>query len=215
MKLKFRMTARERWVLTFAPALAIIGLYFFYFSDSVNAELERQKQREAAAHIPLPPPTPSAGLTAAKKALEDLKRDIADRDARIAKYETQILALPKNGDGSIGGNAPAYLIEHVETIFERRKILPLVSEPATSQNAGNQAPAALVGLLTGKEGEQDNAQKGPRIWHFIFSDQIPRFELALKDLTAQLPGVLPLSVNLVYNPDNDGETRLLELWLTY
>jgi hypothetical protein len=31
----------------------------------------------------------------------------------------------------------------------------------------------------------------------------------------EAPSVVPLTMNLVYNPENNGQTRLLELWLLY
>ena len=219
MKPKQKITGRERWIMAVAPALLVIGVYVLFFVGDLYAELEKTQKRVAAANVPLSPAAPSATLAKAKSAQADVKRSITEREARVAQLEATIATLPKNGIVVDDNTNPVHLIEQMEAVFARNGITPQISEAtgggAGESQTGNQAPAALVSILAPKIGADPNNQKGGRVWHCIFNDLTPRFERALKELEQKVPAVVPLSLNLVYNPDNDGETRLLELWLLY
>ncbi|MGA2497930.1 MAG: hypothetical protein ABSH20_09320 [Tepidisphaeraceae bacterium] len=228
MKMNYRVSTREKWILAFSPAVLMAGVYVFMIVGGLTEELGKQQKRAQAATVPLAPPAPSATLAEARKKLADIKRDIAERETRIASAETRINELESQIEAvsrsSIVPNVnltedqteAARVIERVESIFARNKINPRVSESATDGKGNVRAPLALVEALFPKSNlELGGRQRVPRVWHCVFSDVTPRFERALKEVLLEAPTVVPLSMNLVYNPEDDGETRLLELWLLY
>ena len=213
MKTPLKISDRERWIIAVGPALLLVGAYFTFYSDNLTAELDKVNKRAAAAAIPLPAAAPSATLAKAKSTLEAIKNEIADNEGRVAALEVRSRATPKTVSAFIDDRDPAHIIEEVEAVFARNGITPLVSEGANEGASAGQVPGALVSALTPK---LDNASKAPpRVWHCIFDDVTPRFDKAFKELAEKAPAIVPLSMNYVYNPDNDGETRLLELWLVY
>jgi len=214
MKWNIKISGRERWLLAFAPSVAIVAIYLYGFSDNLAGELARQEKRIAAAKVPLPPPPPAAALTKAKANLEETNKGIADKEHHIASLRDAIAAAAKTASSDQEDSAPARVIEKVEAVFARNGITPIVSEPASQNPSGNQPPAALVALLAPKPGDAA-IHADPRVWHCIFEGSTSRFERAVKALREETPKVVPLSLNLVYNPADDGETRLLELWLVY
>ena len=215
MKLNLKITGRERWALALAPAVAIVGIYLFGFHDSLSAELVKQQKRVQTAQTPLPPPPPSATLAKAKSALEDAKREIAEKGKHVAELQESIATATQATATANDESAPARIIENVEAVFSRNGITPLISEPADGSVTGNQPPATLVALLAPKMEGDPAGSPDSRIWHCVFDGPTAKFERAVKELAVEAPTVVPLSLNLVYNPENDGETRLLELWLVY
>ena len=117
MKLNLKISARERWFLAMAPAVAIVGIYLFGFSDGLSAELGKQQKRLQAAQTPLPPPPPSAALAKAKAALEEAKRGIADKEKRIAALEERIATAARGTAAADDKTAPARVIEKMEAVF--------------------------------------------------------------------------------------------------
>jgi len=216
VKPTYKVSNRERWILTFAPALLIAVVYVYGFAGNFPAELEIQQKRLRAASIPLPPSPPSKTLLDARAALEQIKKDIADHEAHSAQMETEIAALTKNSATLAEAHAPARLIARVEDIFNRHAMTPLVSEAIDADKAVDRQPTALLAALAPKsKPDSTSGRTGPHLWHYVFNDVPPHFAQALKEVTETVPEVVPLSLNYVYNPDNDGETRLLELWLLY
>jgi hypothetical protein len=214
MKLNYKISGRERWVIAFAPTVLIVGTYLMGYVDSLSAALEKAQKRATAAMAPLPPPTPSATLLQARTARDAAKKDIATRQAHIDQLEDQLATLSQNAATLADDRDAARVIERVEAIFARNGITPLISEAAGEGGNTDRMPSALLAVLAPKIDASGN-QKGPRVWHCIFNDLTPNFERSLREVTNEIPSVLPLSFNLVYNPANDGETRLLELWLLY
>lgn len=213
MKNKRKISPREAWVLALLPSVAIIGIYLYGVVDGLTAGLEKQQKRVVATTSAAPVVAGSSTLARAKATRDAVKHDIADRETQIAHLDSQIAALPKPGADR---HQSASVIERVETIFARNGITPVTSEPADEGAAATNAPAALLDVLSPKSTtEQPGGRREARVWHCIFDDRTPRFQRALAELTRETPTVLPLSLNLVYNPANFGETRLLELWLLY
>ena len=213
MKKKLKFTGREKWLLALGPAVLVIGVYLLFFLSTLTAEVDKQRQRMVAAAGPLPPPATKPSVVTARKALDDTKKGITDRETHIAQLEARLAAPSHEAGDALDA---ARVIEQIGAVFARNGITPLVSEPAGESQARNQPPAALVALLAGEPSvETSGGQKSERVWHCIFDDQLPKFSRALNEMKDSAPGVIPLSMNLVYNPDNDGETRLLELWLAY
>ena len=216
MKLKF--SARERWVLAALPAVLIFGGYFYGYVDRLTANVEDEQKRVDAAAVPLPPAPPPASLGQAKKSLEDAKHNLADRDAHIRELETRLAAQGRINLTSEDLDA-VRVIQRVEAAFTRNGVTPLISEAASESQSVNQAPAPLLAVLSAK-GDSGAAsapkeQALPRVWHCIFDNSTPNFHRALLDLSTVAPSVVPLSMNLVYNPENSGESRLLEVWFLY
>lgn len=215
--MKFKFSARERWVLTIQPAVLILGVYFFFYLDSLEANVEKQEMRVTAVSAPLAPPAPPASLGIAKKALADAKLSVEEHEARVAQLEGKLAAaMQKNTAAGPVNRDPAQLIGQVEAVFARYGITLVVSESGGDSQSKNQAPATLVSLFAPKvESEPAGAHQESRIWHFVFDNQTVNFDRALNDLIKSIPAVEPLSMNFAYNPDNNGESRLLELWLVY
>jgi hypothetical protein len=207
-----KISHRERWILAILPTLAILGLYCFFVVDGLNAELEKQQQRESALIAPIKPSSPSTSLATAKRALEDARNKLAECEAQVAQLEAFVAAAPKSGTAWPNDRDAVHVIEKVETILARNNLTPLVSE-AVGDGAAGTANSLIAALTAGNDPR--SAHASARVWHYILDDVTPHFERALKELTREVPAVVPLSMNLVYNPDNDGETRLLELWLLY
>ncbi len=213
MKTNYKISARERWAIAFAPALLILAIYFFAIADDLQAGLDKQLKRMTAANGPIAAATASSSLAKATAARDTAKRDLEERETRIAQLEAKIAALAKPG----GDPRPsASIIQRVEAVFRRNGIAAVTSGPADDADATPSFPAALLDAIDPKPtGDLANTRRDARVWHFIFDDQTSRFQAALKDLVAEIPDVVPLSMNLVYNPANSGKTRLLELWLVY
>jgi hypothetical protein len=213
MKSKRKISPREAWVLALLPSIAIIGIYLFGIVDGLTANFEKQQKRLVASTSATPVAPGSSTLAKAKAAREAVKHEIEDRQTQLAQLEAKTAALPRPGGDR---HESASVIERVETIFRRNGITPVTSEPADDGAPAANAPTALLDVLSPKlTADQANARREARVWHCIFDDKTPRFQRALADLTRETPTVLPLSLNLVYNPANFGETRLLELWLLY
>ncbi len=121
MSLKVKISARERWVVALAPALAIGFVYFFWLAGSYEADLAKAQARAAEATQPLPPPAASPTLAQAKAVLADLKRSIADREAKVVQLETKIAAAPvvSGAVAAADGRDPARAIERVEAVFAK------------------------------------------------------------------------------------------------
>lgn len=213
MKNKVKISGRERWVLAFAPTVLILAAYFFGIQPDLVANLDKEQKRIDAASTPVQAPTASSTLAKAKMARDAAQRDIADRETKIAQLEVQIASFKKVG---VDEGEQARVIEQVEAAFFRNGITSVTSEQADHGDAAVNAPAVLLDVLAPRAGKDPaGARREGRVWHFIFDDHTPRFQHAMKDLAEQAPSVVPLSFNLVYNPANQGESRLLELWLLY
>jgi hypothetical protein len=209
MKAKIKITNRERWIIALAPSILIGTIYLYGFYGGLEAALEKQQKRVAAASI-LPKPAGISPMLAKAKADQDeVNRNINDRQARLGELDAQIAAAQK--DPSEDKDA-AQLIQRVEAIFAHSGITPLVSEPADEGDAATNAPTAILDVLAPKT---SSGHRDGRIWHCVFDDHPAHFEAALKQVEQDLPAVVPISMNLVYNPTNFGETHLLELWLLY
>jgi hypothetical protein len=209
MKTKFKVTNRERWVIAFAPSLLILGVYLFGMYDGITGALEKERKHLASVSGPMPKPGDSPALARAKADHDDVKKNIAERQDRIAELDSLLAAAKSTAQED---RDAAQLIQRVESIFADNNITPLISEPADDADAASAAPVVILDTLApkGPTGARDG-----RVWHCVFDDQPQHFEVALKHIQQELPGVVPLSLNLVYNPTNFGETRLLELWLLY
>lgn len=212
MKRKF--SVRERWVLTFAPAVTLVTLYIYCFAGDYSANFEKEKKHLADVSKPLPPPPPPPALTRARTALSDAKRSVADRQNAINQVQAHIAMLPKSIAAILDDRGRARTIEGIESIFARNGITPVISESA---GEGDAAEQALLAVLSPKlDQETSNGKPLPKVWHYIFADTTPRFSRALAGVCRDAPpSVVPLTLNYVYNPDDDGQTRLLELWILY
>ena len=210
MKYQRKVTTRERWVLAALPTVAIAGIYLFGVYPGSQADLDKARQRLDAASGPAPHPV--ATVSSSKSVVADLKRQIAEREAQIPLLQ-QHLASVQETQMAEEGDA-AVVIKRVEDACERDNVTPLISEPIV--DSASAAPAALVSaLVVDSSSDIGDGRKGPRVWHYIFDDTTDRLQKAVKDMTSDNPTVVPLSMNLVYNPNNSGATRLLELWLLY
>jgi hypothetical protein len=207
--MKFKFSNRERWLVTVAPTLAILAVYGFFVMDGLYAEAQKQQKRVAELARPVTAVAPSASVATSKKALEDAKKTLAERQTQVAQLET-FVASTKGGVAASDDHDAVHVIEKVEAVFARNKLTPLISEAVA--DGANTTSNALVAKLTG---DIKTGHASGRVWHCIFDDVTPNFDRAFKELAREVPAVVPLSLNLVYNPDNDGETRLLELWLLY
>jgi hypothetical protein len=214
MKPKRKMSTRERWVLSIAPTAAILGIYLYGFAGDLNAGLDKENQHLATVSAPLPPPAVPPALLRARAVLDETRRSVDERQVTLDQLETQVASLPKNVAAMIDDRYRAQEIEHVEAVFAHHGITPVVSEADVEVDSGDQA---LLAVLAPKlEADTPGAKPLPQVWHCIFDDSTPHFQQALAELSKDDAGSLvPLTLNLVYNPANNGQTRLLELWLLY
>lgn len=213
MKSALNISARERWILALVPAVAIVAIYLFGFLNGLSAELSKAEKRADAALTPVTAPKGPTALDKARGARDAARRDVKDRQDQITQLDAQIAALPKN---TIDYHPSASLIEQVEGVFSHNGLTPIVSESADDGAAAASAPAAILDLLAPRQNPTDPAaHRQGRIWHYVFEDKTPRFQKAVKELVEKIPSVIPVSMNLVYNPADLGQTRLLELWLLY
>jgi hypothetical protein len=213
MKIKMKITARERWVLTLAPAFLILGAYGVYIQGGLSDALVKEQARvaKAAAVLATPAPTgPSPTLIKAQGDLADKTRQIAGQNATLEKLQQQKDSLAKQVAVKQNDRHAAAAIEQIQAIFAKNGITPALSEPANGQGV----PQDLVSALAPPDAAPGGVPGGPRIWHLVIDGQLPQFQKALGELVAETQTV-PLSLNIVYNPDDDGQSRLLELWLLY
>jgi hypothetical protein len=209
---KVKITSRERWVVAVAPTLIILGVYFVYIVGGLNDELSKQQDRVAKATdvLKTPAPTgPSPALVKAKGDLADKLRQIDDQNATLQKLGQQKETVAKQVAVKQNDRHAAAAIEQIQAIFAKNHITPALSEPADPQHV----PQDLVSALTPPQ-SAGGGPSGPRIWHLVIDGQLSQFRSALDELVAETTAV-PLSLNIVYNPDDDGQSRLLELWLLY
>lgn len=216
MKLKFKTSNRERWILALAPAFVIGTFYLYGYEARLSAELVAANKRLAAAQAPLASSGPSAALVNAKASLESAKSALSDEQVKVDQLNSRLAKLVSVENGANDSNAAARVIGRIESVFARNGITPLISESAAEGTAGARMPGAIVAILSPKAGAGTTTEhKAVRIWHYVFDDLTVHFQKALADLTRDVPGVVPLSLNFVYNPRNNGETRELELWILY
>lgn len=212
MKRKFSI--RERWVLTFAPAVALGGLYMYCFAGDYSANLEKERKHLAQVSKPLPPPPPPPALTKARADLAEAKRLVVERQNTINQVQAHIATLPKSIAAILDDRGRARAIEGIESIFARNGITPVISESAGEGDAAEQALLAVLSPKLDQDGS--NGKPLPKVWHYIFDDKTARYSRALAALCRDAPpSVVPMTMNFVYNPDDDGQTRLLELWVLY
>ena len=214
MKLNRKISARERWILAVAPAAIILAVYLFGFVDGLSAELAKAEKRADAAMAPAPPSLGPSSLEKVKMTRDAAKRDLKERQDQIAQLEAKIASLPKTGADY---RPSASVIEQVESVFSHNGLMPITSESADDGETALNVPTAILDVLAPKinPNEPAGGHRQGRVWHYIFDSKTPRFQSAVKELVEKVPSVVPLSMNLVYNPGNLGETRLLELWLLY
>jgi hypothetical protein len=214
MKLKMKISGRERWVLTFAPTILILGVYLLLIEGGLADALAKEQHRAVVAQAVLakPPPTgPSPALLKAKTDLADKSRQITEQSASIDRLHQQIDALTTQVAVKRNDRHAAAAIEQIQAIFAQNRITPARSEPADPQHE----PQELVSVLAPKDTSAGGAPSEPRVWHLVIDGQLIQFQKALDQLTREAPTVVPLSLNIVYNPDDNGDSRLLELWLLY
>ena len=214
MSRKWKPSSREKWVMALAPALAIGSWYFYFEAPDLDAQAVKQQQRVEAANQPLPAPPPPPSLAKAQATLDQLKKDQADKQDKIAALQDRQLELAIAKAKAAAKRDPAHLIEKMESVFAKDGITPLISEASGEGTTGNSPPAPLLDVLAPPKTNEDDSDP-PRVWHYVFDDVTPHFQQALNDLSDNLPQVIPLSFNLVYNPQDSGQTRLLELWVLY
>lgn len=212
MKRKFSI--RERWVLTFAPAVALGAFYLYGFAGDYAANLEKERKHLAEVSKPLPPPPTPPVLTKARAALIEVKHSVGERQATINQVQAHIATMPKSIAAMLDDRGRAQTIQSIESILARSGITPVVSELA---GEGDAAEQALLSVLSPKlEQDGSGGKPLPKVWHYIFADTTPHFSRALDVVCRDAPSsVVPLTMNFVYNPDDDGQTRLLELWILY
>jgi hypothetical protein len=216
VKGKFKISARERWFVAFAPCVAIGGFYLLAMVGNLTTQLQTAQDRARVAFAPVQQDSVSPALTKAKAGYETVRRSIDDHNAAIAQMEQQLDATNKTIAAAANDNDAAEVIGRVEAIFARNGIKPLISEAADADRGTHGVPTALVDALSPKtEFDTEVGVKGRHVWHLIFDDQMQQFEQALQQVTQDDSAVVPLSLNLVYNPQDDGQSRLLELWLLY
>lgn len=212
--MKRKISTRERWVLSFAPAVALGALYVYCFAGDYSANLEKEKKHLVEVSKPLPPPPPPPALTRARAALIDAKRAVTERQNTINQVQAHIATLPKSIAAILDDRGRARAIEGIESILARNGITPVISESAGEGDAAEQALLAVLSPKIDQEGS--NGKPLPKVWHYIFDDTPARFSGALTAVCRDAPpSVVPLTLNFVYNPDDDGRTRLLELWILY
>jgi len=210
VKYRRKITARERWVLAFLPTVAISGIYLYGIYPGYAADLATAQQHLAAASGP--PPKVAPAPSAAKTKVADLKKKIADDQIEIPKIQAHLDSLRQ---AQLGEQADAAgVIQSVESDFAADQVTPLLSEPIID-SASKGPDALLSALVADTTSDIGDGRQGPRVWHYIFDDTTQNLQKAVNDMTASNPTVVPLSMNLVYNPENSGATRLLELWLLY
>jgi hypothetical protein len=214
MSAKWKPSSRERWVIALAPALVIGSYYFYSEAPDLAAQAAKQQKRVIAAQQPIPTPPPPPSLAKAQATLDLLKQQLADKQEKIASLQDRQLKLAIAKQKAAAKRDPAHLIEKMEAVFARNGITPLISEASAEGSTGNAPPAPLMDVLAPPK-TQDEDSDPPRVWHYVFNDVTPRFQQSLDDLRQSLPQVVPLSFNLVYNPQDSGQTRLLELWVLY
>jgi hypothetical protein len=199
--------------LTLAPAFLILGAYGVYIQGGLSDALVKEQARvaKAAAVLATPAPTgPSPTLIKAQGDLADKTRQIAGQNATLEKLQQQKDSLAKQVAVKQNDRHAAAAIEQIQAIFAKNGITPALSEPANGQGV----PQDLVSALAPPDAAPGGVPGGPRIWHLVIDGQLPQFQKALGELVAETQTV-PLSLNIVYNPDDDGQSRLLELWLLY
>jgi len=214
MKLKMKFSGREGWVLTFAPTILILGVYLLLIKGGLTDALVKEQNRVAMAQATLDKPAPSGpspALIKAKSDRADRNRQIAEQSATIDRLHQQIDALTTQVAVKRNDRRAAAAIEQIQAIFAQNGITPARSEPADMQHA----PQELISVLQPPDTSAGGAPSGPRVWHLIIDGQLAQFQKALDQLTREAPTVVPLSLNIVYNRDDDGQSRLLELWLLY
>lgn len=214
MKFNRKISTRERWVLTFAPTVALAAIYFYGFAGDFSASFEKEKKHLADVSARLPPPATPPALVKARAALDDTRRSIVDRQNTMNEVQAHIATLPKSVAAILDDRNRARVIERVESIFARNGIIPMISESAGEGSAPEQA---LLAVLSPKiDSDSSNGKPLPKVWHCIFDDTTPRFSRALAAVCREAPPtVVPLTLNLVYNPGDNGQSRLLEFWLLY
>jgi len=193
----------------------VIGSYYFYFeAPDLAHQADVQQHRVDAALQPIPKPPPPPSLAKAQATLDQLKKTQSDKQEQIAKLEDRQLRLAIAKQRMAQNRDPAHLIEAMEAVFAKNGLTPLISEASGEGSTGNAPPPPLLDVLAPPK-TQDEDSEPPRVWHYVFDDVTPRFQQALADLLQSQPQVVPLSFNLVYNPQDSGQTRLLELWVLY
>jgi hypothetical protein len=216
MKRPLKISMRERRMLAFAPAVLIGGIYLLWIEGSLATELQKQQSRAAAAFAPAQQSSQSPALAKAKKDYANVCSGIDQRTVEIAQLQKRADDVENSIYDNSGGGDAAQLIGSVERVFALQGIKPVISEEADYGNGARNVPQSLVDKLYVKtEFDNRNSLRRPHLWHLIFDDQIENFEIALQNVTEQIPSVVPLSMNLVYNPEDDGQSRLLELWILY
>lgn len=209
------VSGRERWMIALAPAIAIGGIYFFFIAGGLQESLENQRRRLEAAERPAAAAGPSTSFVQAKAALQQLKSDIAGREGKVNDLAVQLASARNARNTTAADDEPARVIERIETTFARNGVTPIISETQGHASTGNPRIIPLLNALDPRSTSGGDLDKDPRVWHYVFNDVTPRFQKALKELESDAPTVVPLSMNLVYNPETRGQTRLLELWLLY
>jgi hypothetical protein len=216
MKYKRKITTRERWALAVLPTVAIAGIYFFSVMPASTADLDKARKRLLAASGPAPRLAPT--VSTAKTTVADLKRRITDDLTQIPQLQQKLAFLHQTQLDEEGGDA-AGVIQRVEESFARGlnpPVTPLISEPIVDSSA--KGPQALVSaLVVDSASDIGDGRQGPRVWHYVFDDTAERLQRAVQNMIEDKDNstVVPLSMNFVYNPENGGQTRLLELWLLY
>jgi hypothetical protein len=228
------LSARDRWLISLLPATLVAGGYYAVFQGGLDEALSRETDRLAAARSAPPPKADGLppSLTKARAALVKSRADAAAREAAVAQLRADVARFRATAETATatarGSDDGAAVIEKVETIFARHGLFPLTGgDAAEAGEGGLRGVAPILGALQPRNAVESalNAEGvspataavpvASRVWRLVFDGPQGRFRDALRDLVAEVPSAVPLAVNLVYNPDTDGQSRLLELWLLY
>jgi hypothetical protein len=196
-----KLTARERWFLTAAPAITVLAVYGFAFYGPGQANLARAQQ----------------GLVAARRVSVtqgevDAKRQAArSAQARLDGARLEVSGNPAGGTGlrvlaGTGSKGCAACDESralakITDVLKVRNILVVASTRTADSGAGNLMPAGLGEAIKGVAGTAKGAGHGG-VWRMDLVGNFDDMRTSLSAIDALTVLVVPLSISM--EPSQDG-----------
>jgi len=197
-----KLTARDKQLVTWLPALVVIIGYFWLMASAPQARVKRLKQQISQAIEKAPRPLDLAEYEAK---LVQLKRDLAAGEAERAKMNTNLAKLA----GALGNPNHANVAEDVAALFSRHHLVLVEQSPLAAQPGA--LPPALHRLAVQSQKSLGAGSAG--FWQVKLTGSFLDMAGALEELAGSDLRAIPATLSMAEGPQPSAKLWTLVLWM--
>jgi len=196
-----KLTARDKQLVIWLPALAVIIGYFWFMAGGPHARVKRLQQQISQAIEKAPRPLDLAEYEAK---IIQLQRALAAGGADMAKLKTNLAALAGVSDHPVH----ATVAEKVTALFSQHHLV-LVEQTRVAQSSA--LPPALQRLAA--QTQKSLGASGAGFWQIKLTGNYVDMADALNELASSELRAIPATLSMTDGPQPTAKLWTLVLWM--